>query len=151
VGYIARWYTRPKTVTHRSINRARRALTSLMRRTALLTTPRRAWVAYLVRFSSIILVCSRLSWFLMSAMSCLQRSISDILCSSTEIQATNYRQHRISNTQSRSACVSTTDELKRCSAAKLTEQIDIFVHLQRDCWQPCLSFLWVVKWRYSKA
>jgi len=40
-GYIPRWYTRPKTVTHPSTNRARRALTSFMRRTPLITTPRR--------------------------------------------------------------------------------------------------------------
>jgi len=31
--YIPRWYTRPKTVTHPSTNRVRRALTSFMRRT----------------------------------------------------------------------------------------------------------------------
>jgi len=40
-GYIPRWYTHPKTVTHRSTNRARRALTSFVRRTPLTTTPRR--------------------------------------------------------------------------------------------------------------
>ena len=40
-GYIPRWYTRPKTVTHPGTNRARRALTSFMRRTPLTTTPRR--------------------------------------------------------------------------------------------------------------
>ena len=40
-GYMPRWYTRPKTVTHPSTNRARRALTSFMRRTPLTTTPRR--------------------------------------------------------------------------------------------------------------
>ena len=34
-------YTRPKTVTHPGTNRARRALTSFMRRTPLTTTPRR--------------------------------------------------------------------------------------------------------------
>jgi len=39
--YIPRWNTRPKTVTHPSTNRARRALTSFMRRTPLTTTPRR--------------------------------------------------------------------------------------------------------------
>ena len=39
--YIPRWYTRPKTVTHPGSNRARRALTSFMRRTPLTTTPRR--------------------------------------------------------------------------------------------------------------
>ena len=39
--YIPRWYTRPKTVTHPGTNRARRALTSFMRRTPLTTTPRR--------------------------------------------------------------------------------------------------------------
>jgi len=39
-GYIPRWYTRPKTVTHPSTNRARRGLTSFMRRTPLTTTPR---------------------------------------------------------------------------------------------------------------
>jgi len=33
-------HTRPKTVTHPSTNRARRALTSFMRRTPLTTTPR---------------------------------------------------------------------------------------------------------------
>jgi len=33
-------YTRPKTVTHPSTNRARRALTSFMRRTPLTTAPR---------------------------------------------------------------------------------------------------------------
>ena len=38
--YIPRWYTRPKTVTRPSTNRARRALTSFMRRTPLTTTPR---------------------------------------------------------------------------------------------------------------
>jgi len=32
-GYIPRRYTRPKTVTHAGTNRARRALTSFMRRT----------------------------------------------------------------------------------------------------------------------
>ena len=42
VGFLRmRWYTRPKTVTHPSTNRARRALTSFMRRTPLTTTPRR--------------------------------------------------------------------------------------------------------------
>ena len=40
-GYIPRWYTRPKTVTHPGSNRARRALTSFMRRTPLTTAPRR--------------------------------------------------------------------------------------------------------------
>ena len=51
-GYILRWYTRLKTVTHPSTNRARRALTSFMRRTPLTTTPRRqprpfcAWVQH---------------------------------------------------------------------------------------------------------
>ena len=40
-GYIPRWYTRPKTVTHPGTNRARRALTSFIRRTPLTTTPRR--------------------------------------------------------------------------------------------------------------
>ena len=41
-GYIPRWYTRPKTVTHPCTNRARRGLTSFMRRTPLTTTtPRR--------------------------------------------------------------------------------------------------------------
>jgi len=39
--YIPTWYTRPKTVTHPGTNRARRALTSFMRRTPLTTTPRR--------------------------------------------------------------------------------------------------------------
>jgi len=39
--YIPRWYSRPKTVTHPSTNRARRVLTSFMRRTPLTTTPRR--------------------------------------------------------------------------------------------------------------
>ena len=38
-GYIPRWYTRPKTVTHPSTNRARRGLTSFMRRTPMATTP----------------------------------------------------------------------------------------------------------------
>jgi len=38
---MPRWYTRPKTVTHPGTNRARRALTSSMRRTPLTTTPRR--------------------------------------------------------------------------------------------------------------
>ena len=40
-GYITRWYPRPKTVTHPSFNRARRALTSFERRNPLTTTPRR--------------------------------------------------------------------------------------------------------------
>jgi len=39
--FISRWCTRPKTVTHSSTNRARRALTSFMRRTPLTATPRR--------------------------------------------------------------------------------------------------------------
>jgi len=39
-GCIPRWHTRPKTVTHPSTNRARRWLTSFMRRTPLTTTPR---------------------------------------------------------------------------------------------------------------
>ena len=39
--YIPRWYTRPKTVTHPGTNRARRGLTSFMRRTPLTTAPRR--------------------------------------------------------------------------------------------------------------
>ena len=43
--YIPRRYTRPKTVTHPGTNRARRALTSFMRRTPLTTTPRRQRVA----------------------------------------------------------------------------------------------------------
>jgi len=38
-GYIPRWYSRPKTVIHPGTNRARRALTSFMRRTPLTTTP----------------------------------------------------------------------------------------------------------------
>jgi len=37
-----RWYTRPQTVTHPSTKRARRALTSFMRRTPLSTAPRHA-------------------------------------------------------------------------------------------------------------
>ena len=40
-GYIPRWYTRPKTVTHPSTNRARRGLTSFMLRTPLTIMPRR--------------------------------------------------------------------------------------------------------------
>jgi len=39
-GYIYIRYTRSKTVTHPGTNRARRGLTSLMRRTPLTTTPR---------------------------------------------------------------------------------------------------------------
>jgi len=39
-GCIPRWHTRPKTVTHPSTNRARRWLTSFMRRTPLTTAPR---------------------------------------------------------------------------------------------------------------
>ena len=39
--YIPRWNTRPKTVTRPGTNRARRALTSFMRRTPLTTSPRR--------------------------------------------------------------------------------------------------------------
>jgi len=39
VTYWDRMYTRPKTVTHPSTNRARRALTSFMRRTPLTTAP----------------------------------------------------------------------------------------------------------------
>jgi len=38
-GYIPRWYTCPKPVTHPSTNRARRALTSFMRWTPLTTMP----------------------------------------------------------------------------------------------------------------
>ena len=38
---VSWWYTRPKTVTHPSTNRARRRVTSFMRRTTLATTPRR--------------------------------------------------------------------------------------------------------------
>jgi len=38
--HIPRWYTRPNTVTHPSTNRARRALTSFMRRKPLTTTQR---------------------------------------------------------------------------------------------------------------
>jgi len=34
-GYILRWYTRPKTITHPSTNRAQRRATSFMRRTML--------------------------------------------------------------------------------------------------------------------
>ena len=45
VCYIPRWYTRPKTVTHPGTNRARRALTSFMRRTPLTTMPRRQFTA----------------------------------------------------------------------------------------------------------
>ena len=40
-GYIPRWCTRPRTVTHLGTNRARRGLTSFVRRTPLTTTPRR--------------------------------------------------------------------------------------------------------------
>jgi len=39
VGYIQRWFTRLQTVIHPSTNRARRWLTSLMRRTTLPTEP----------------------------------------------------------------------------------------------------------------
>ena len=39
--YIPRWYTRPKTITHPGTNRARRALTSFIRRTPLATALRR--------------------------------------------------------------------------------------------------------------
>ena len=44
--YIPRWYTRPKTVTHPGTNRARRALTSFMRRTLLLAckNPMNPWM-----------------------------------------------------------------------------------------------------------
>jgi len=44
--YIPRWYTRPKTVTHPGTNRARRALTSFMRRTPLTSTPCRQPILY---------------------------------------------------------------------------------------------------------
>jgi len=40
-GYIPGRYARPKTVTHPGTNRARRGLTSFMRRTPLTTAPRR--------------------------------------------------------------------------------------------------------------
>jgi len=40
-GYIPRWFTRPQTVTHPSINRARRRVTSLITTNVLTTTPRR--------------------------------------------------------------------------------------------------------------
>ena len=50
-GYIPRWYTRPKTVTHPGSNRARRALTSFMRRTPLTTTPRRQPTGCILRFA----------------------------------------------------------------------------------------------------
>jgi len=39
--YIPRWHNRPETLTHPGTNRARRALTSFIRRTPLTTTPRR--------------------------------------------------------------------------------------------------------------
>ena len=39
-GYIRRWYTRPQKVTHPSSNRARRMVTSFVRRTTLTNTPR---------------------------------------------------------------------------------------------------------------
>ena len=41
-GYVSWWYTRLKTVTHPSTNRARRMVTSFMRRTTITTTPRRS-------------------------------------------------------------------------------------------------------------
>jgi len=59
-GYIPRWYTRPKMVTHPSTNRARRALTSFKRRTPLTITPRRQRggdAACSCRYSSRLLVC----------------------------------------------------------------------------------------------
>ena len=49
-GYILRWYTRPKTVTHPRTNRARRALTSFMRRTRLTIPSRRNWTDRFVLF-----------------------------------------------------------------------------------------------------
>jgi len=39
-GYTPRWYTRPQTVTHPSTIRARRRVTSFLRRMTLTTTPR---------------------------------------------------------------------------------------------------------------
>ena len=39
-GYIRRWHTRLQTVTHPSSNRARRMVTSFVRRTTLTNTPR---------------------------------------------------------------------------------------------------------------
>ena len=51
-GYIPRWYTRPKTVTHPSTNPARRRLTSFMRRTPLTTTPRRQPVIFILSLST---------------------------------------------------------------------------------------------------
>ena len=39
--YLPRWYTRSLTVTHPSTNRARRRITSFIRRTTLTTSPRR--------------------------------------------------------------------------------------------------------------
>jgi len=39
--YVPRWFTRPETVTHPSTNRARCWLTSLLRPTSLIITPRR--------------------------------------------------------------------------------------------------------------
>jgi len=39
-GYVPRWYTHPKTVSHLGTNLARCALTSFMRRTPLTTMPR---------------------------------------------------------------------------------------------------------------
>ena len=50
---MPRWYTRPKTVTHPGTNRARRALTSFMRRTPLTTTPRRQQSPLLCDYYSI--------------------------------------------------------------------------------------------------
>jgi len=52
VGYIPTWYNRPKTITHPSINRARRMITPFIRRITLTTTVTFDIIAVLLIFSS---------------------------------------------------------------------------------------------------
>jgi len=64
-GYIPIWYPRPKTVTHPSTNRARRALTSFMRQTPLTTPPRRILspllVSYLIQVATELVAGGRIA------------------------------------------------------------------------------------------
>ena len=88
--YITRWYTRQKTVTRPGTNRARRALTSFMRRTPLTTTPRRQPTGLQLAIHGISQVqCERLQKLLLTKWAKKSEEVIFVDCCLSSVQPTS--------------------------------------------------------------
>ena len=116
--YVPRWYTRPKTVTHPGTNRARRALTSFMRRTPLTTTPRANQDA-----------CKHEYY--------LQQSSQIVATAAAAASASVGKTARAANEQSTDVCLQTRrlDETSPRSAVPLTQTLS--TEILRFCMLKC--------------